>query len=202
MSPSHAGKSIFCCEVRYIRGKTRNDVIGRTEVPVALPTLHLPYLTWYFTYLQGSPAYTRTIPRQTLHDNISKHSHSNRNCYSYPPSPPVIANTVAIMPVHPSEEQAPSGIFDQIAKDPTSATGSTASDHPLHQGDDAGSGKATAQDFQSKGPAIPQSMNGKWQRAKRLCGSRQSRKKTNQVEDMPPKASKEELKARSEELNK
>ena len=39
--------------------------------------------------------------------------------------------------------------------------------------------KATAKDFQSKGPAIPQSMD-----------------------DMPPKASKEELRARAAELNK
>ena len=40
-------------------------------------------------------------------------------------------------------------------------------------------GKASAQDFQSKGPAIPQSMD-----------------------DFPPKASKEEIRARAEELNK
>lgn len=39
--------------------------------------------------------------------------------------------------------------------------------------------KAKVEDFQSKGPAIPQSM-----------------------EDMPPKASKEELRARAAELNK
>ena len=38
--------------------------------------------------------------------------------------------------------------------------------------------KASAQDFQSKGPAIPQT-----------------------TDDMPPKASKEELKARAAELN-
>ncbi|KAI9880752.1 MAG: hypothetical protein M1830_000641 [Pleopsidium flavum] len=83
------------------------------------------------------------------------------------------------MPVHPSEEEAPSGIFDQIAKNPSSATESTASDHALHQDDHSGGGKATPQDLQSKGPAIPKNMN-----------------------DMPPKASKEELKARAEELNK
>ena len=33
------------------------------------------------------------------------------------------------MPVHPSEEEAPSGIYEKIAKDPSSATESTASDH-------------------------------------------------------------------------
>ena len=74
------------------------------------------------------------------------------------------ARIIVTMPVHPSEEEAPPGIFDQIAKDPASATQSTASDHPLHQGDKAESGKATAQDFQSKGPAMPQNMNGKWHR--------------------------------------
>ncbi|MCJ1364567.1 hypothetical protein MMC16_003679 [Acarospora aff. strigata] len=83
------------------------------------------------------------------------------------------------MPVHPSEEEAPSGIFDQIAKDPSSATDSTASDHPRHQGDNSEGAKAAPRDFQSKGPAIPMS-----------------------TDDMPPKASREELKARSEELNK
>ena len=39
-------------------------------------------------------------------------------------------------------------------------------------------GKANAQDFQSKGPVIPQTMD-----------------------DMPPKASKEELQAKAKELN-
>jgi len=67
---------------------------------------------------------------------------------------------IVIMPVHPSEEEAPSGIFDQIAKNPSSATESTASDHSLHQDEHSGGGKATPQDFQSKGPAVPQNMNG------------------------------------------
>ena len=40
-------------------------------------------------------------------------------------------------------------------------------------------GKASIQDLQSKGPAIPHTMD-----------------------DMPPKSSKEELRARAEELNK
>lgn len=100
------------------------------------------------------------------------------------------------MPVHPSEEEAPSGIFDQIAKDPASATKSTASDHPVHQGDKVEKDKASSQDFQSKGPAIPQSMDGKWQRAAVIYLLMRAEI------DMPPKASKEELKARSEELNK
>ncbi|KAF6239505.1 hypothetical protein HO173_002049 [Letharia columbiana] len=81
------------------------------------------------------------------------------------------------MPVHPSEEEAPSGIFEKIAKDPSSASESTASDHEHHENEHT-PGKASAQDHQSKGPAIPMNMS-----------------------DMPPKASKEELKARSEELN-
>jgi len=62
-------------------------------------------------------------------------------------------------------------ITDQVAQNPSSNTGSTASDHDLHkQG-------ASAQDFKATpGPAIPS--------------------------ELPPKASKEELKARAEELNK
>lgn len=35
------------------------------------------------------------------------------------------------MPVHPSEEEAPSGIFEKVAKDPSSTTESTASDHGM-----------------------------------------------------------------------
>ena len=69
------------------------------------------------------------------------------------------------MPVHPSEEEAPSGIFDQIAKDPSSATDSTASDHPRHQGDNSEGAKAAPRDFQSKGPAIPMSTDGECQRS-------------------------------------
>ncbi|MCJ1459508.1 hypothetical protein MMC28_009887 [Mycoblastus sanguinarius] len=81
------------------------------------------------------------------------------------------------MPVLPSEEEAPSGITEKVAKDPSSTTESTASEHENHDNEHT-PGKASAQDLQSKGPAIPMKMD-----------------------DMPPKASKEELKARAEELN-
>jgi len=84
------------------------------------------------------------------------------------------------MPVHPAEENAPSGITEKLAKDPSSKTESTASEHAGHANEHnplgADSGKATQQDFVGKGPQI--------------------------VEDMPMKASKEEVKARMEELNK
>ncbi|KAL9594455.1 MAG: hypothetical protein Q9219_007025 [cf. Caloplaca sp. 3 TL-2023] len=85
------------------------------------------------------------------------------------------------MPHHPSEEEAPEGIYEKVAKDPSSTTESTASDHEHHHNEHApdASAKASATDFQSKGPQIPMSMD-----------------------DMPPKASKEELRARAEELNK
>ncbi|KAI9697430.1 MAG: hypothetical protein M1836_004708 [Candelina mexicana] len=80
------------------------------------------------------------------------------------------------MPVHPSEENTTDNITEVVAKNPSSTTNSTASDHPYHKD----SHKASAQDFQANpGPAIPQTMD-----------------------DLPPKASKEELKARSKELNK
>ncbi|MCJ1298977.1 hypothetical protein MMC08_001768 [Hypocenomyce scalaris] len=82
------------------------------------------------------------------------------------------------MPVHPREEEAPAGLTEKIAKDPSSTTDSTASGHESHENEHT-PGKASAQDFQSKGPQIPTSMD-----------------------DMPPKASKDELKARAEELNK
>ncbi|MCJ1314927.1 hypothetical protein MMC15_000241 [Xylographa vitiligo] len=83
------------------------------------------------------------------------------------------------MPVHPSEENAPEGITEMVAKEPSSNTESTASDHGMHKdANEHQNGKASAQDFQSKGPVIPQSMD-----------------------DMPPKASKDELKARAAELN-
>ncbi|KAL8826091.1 MAG: hypothetical protein Q9191_004008 [Dirinaria sp. TL-2023a] len=85
------------------------------------------------------------------------------------------------MPVHPSEEEAPTGLTEKVAKDPSSSTESTASDHEAHHNehDPHHTMKASAQDFQSKGPQIPMSMD-----------------------DMPPKASKAELQARAEELNK
>ncbi|KAL8973696.1 MAG: hypothetical protein Q9197_002068 [Variospora fuerteventurae] len=85
------------------------------------------------------------------------------------------------MPVHPSEEEAPGGIYEKIAKDPSTTTTSTASDHETHANEHApnASAKASAEDFQSKGPQIPMNMD-----------------------DLPPKAGKEELRARAEELNK
>lgn len=114
-------------------------------------------LTEFSSPDQSSAAYNTTTPRPHILSILTATETTTNSIITT-----VIAKTRAIMPVHPSEEQAPSGIYDQIAKDPTSATDSTASDHPLHQGDKAENGKATAQDFQSKGPAIPQSMNGQW----------------------------------------
>lgn len=66
------------------------------------------------------------------------------------------------MPHHPSEEEAPEGIYEKIAKSPSSTTESTASEHEHHNNEHAPDAnlKASAQDFQSKGPQIPQSMDG------------------------------------------
>ena len=36
------------------------------------------------------------------------------------------------MPVHPSEENAPEGLTEKVAKDPSSTTESTASEHEGH----------------------------------------------------------------------
>ncbi|KAI9804957.1 MAG: hypothetical protein M1833_006260 [Piccolia ochrophora] len=83
------------------------------------------------------------------------------------------------MPVHPAEENAEGGLTEKIAKNPSSATDSTASQHPDHK-DDYSAGKAQAQDFNATpGPAIPQKMS-----------------------DLGEPASKEELKAKAEQLNK
>ncbi|MCJ1485340.1 hypothetical protein MMC06_005514 [Schaereria dolodes] len=83
------------------------------------------------------------------------------------------------MPVNQGEENAPSGIFEKVAK-ASGQEDSTASAHESLGTDENEHtpGKPSIQDLQSKGPAIPQSMD-----------------------DMPPKASKEELKARAKELN-
>lgn len=62
------------------------------------------------------------------------------------------------MPVHPSEEEAPEGITEKVAKDPAQQE-STASTHESHQNEHT-PGLATAQDHQSKGPQIPVNMSG------------------------------------------
>ena len=62
------------------------------------------------------------------------------------------------MPVMPGEEDAPSNITEKVAKDPSSATESTASDHESHHNEhNPGSGINA---FQSKGPQIPMNMSG------------------------------------------
>ena len=83
------------------------------------------------------------------------------------------------MPVHPTEEIDSGGATEKVAKNPSSSTESTASDHASHK-DDYSAGKAQAQDFNATpGPAIPQMMD-----------------------DVEKPASKDELKAKAEELNK
>lgn len=66
------------------------------------------------------------------------------------------------MPHHPSEEEAPEGIFEKIAKDPSSSTESTASDHEDHHNEHnpGATTKASLHDIQTKGPQIPMSMDG------------------------------------------
>jgi hypothetical protein len=55
------------------------------------------------------------------------------------------------MPHLPSEENAPGGIFETIAKDPSSKSDSTASDHEVHKNEHD---PISPQEFISKGPAI------------------------------------------------
>ena len=65
------------------------------------------------------------------------------------------------MPVHPSEEDAPEGLTEKIAKDPSANTESTASTHEHHENEHTPEdAKAQASDFQSKGPQIPTNMSG------------------------------------------
>ena len=68
----------------------------------------------------------------------------------------------AKMPHHPSEEEAPGGIYEKVARDPLSTTESTASEHGVHHNEHApeAGAKASTQDMQSKGPQIPMDMNG------------------------------------------
>lgn len=54
------------------------------------------------------------------------------------------------MPVHPSEEETSSNVFDQVAK---GSSDSNASDHPIHK-DDV---KTAVDPHKSKGPQIPDS---------------------------------------------
>jgi len=83
------------------------------------------------------------------------------------------------MPVLPTEETAPPNLTEAVAKNPSSSTDSTASEHPAHDNEHTPGGeKASAQDMISKGPQVPKTM-----------------------EEMPPKASKEEMRRRAEELN-
>jgi len=77
------------------------------------------------------------------------------------------------MPVHPSEENTQDHIFDQVAKE---SDNSTASDHPLHKETEGSWKKATAHDHKSKGPQLS--------------------------DNLPEAASKDELKAKAQELNK
>lgn len=90
---------------------------------------------------------------------------SFHNVIIYPPSnlnTTIFQYSSLTMPVHPSEEEAPTGLTEKIAKDPSSTTESTASEHESHQNEHTpgDSLKASAQDFQSKGPQIPMSMDG------------------------------------------
>ena len=68
------------------------------------------------------------------------------------------------MPVHPSEEETGGGLTEKVAKDPSSATPSTASDHPGHINEHNPGGekaKASTQDFVNKGPQIPVNTDGR-----------------------------------------
>ncbi|EXJ80165.1 hypothetical protein A1O1_08307 [Capronia coronata CBS 617.96] len=77
------------------------------------------------------------------------------------------------MPHHPAEENTQSHIFDKVAKE---SADSTASDHPLHDENKGPLKQATSEDHRSKGPQLS--------------------------DNMPPASSKDDLKAKAQELNK
>ena len=56
------------------------------------------------------------------------------------------------MPHLPSEENAPEGIYEKVAKDPSTKTESTASDHEVHKNEHD---PINSESFKSKGPVIP-----------------------------------------------
>ena len=70
------------------------------------------------------------------------------------------------MPVHPSEEEAPAGLTEKVAKDPSSTTESTASEHEGHVNEHnplahtREEGKARISDLSNKGPQIPMKKDG------------------------------------------
>jgi hypothetical protein len=94
------------------------------------------------------------------------------------------------MPHHPSEEETESNVFDKVAKGNPE---SNASDHPLHR-ENQEPVKASAADHKSKGPVIPDS-----RQTPSLTGSKLD---ADLIPEMPEAASKEDLKARAQEMNK
>lgn len=96
------------------------------------------------------------------------------------------------MPHHPSEEETESHIFDKVAKGNPE---SHASNHPLHD-ENKEPVKATAADHKSKGPVIPES-----EPIPNFLSSFENQK-ANVIPEMPEAESKEDLKARAQEMNK
>lgn len=60
------------------------------------------------------------------------------------------------MPHHPSEENAPEGIYEKVAKDPSSKSESTASEHDAHKNEHDPISPAKLSSG-GPGPAIPDS---------------------------------------------
>lgn len=63
------------------------------------------------------------------------------------------------MPVLLSEEEAPAGIFEKVAKDPSSKSDSNASEHERHENEHV-PGNPAQKVLQSKGPVIPSDGEG------------------------------------------
>lgn len=96
------------------------------------------------------------------------------------------------MPHHPSEENAPDGIFEKVAKDPSSKSESTASDDQGHKNEHTPIDPA-ATSAEGPGPVIPDS---------EIMFSSRSYLLADVCVELPQAESKDELRARAAELNK
>ncbi|KAG9205270.1 hypothetical protein G6514_008848 [Epicoccum nigrum] len=96
------------------------------------------------------------------------------------------------MPVHPVEETAAGSITDKIAKE---SKDSTASDHPLHEQEDQASANAHKANPVRSTPSL-------LDRIQHVVWTLTGRQGPVHADNLPEKASKEELKKRAEELNK
>lgn len=97
------------------------------------------------------------------------------------------------MPHHPSEENAPEGIYEKVAKDPSTKSESTASEDDGHKNEHNPINPASSSSG-GPGPVIPDS--------ELINSSFRSCLHIDDTVELPEAESKEDLQARAVELNK